>query len=861
MKLFSHLFPKDAPALPTLAERIAQLRTAPESVLLATALGTGEEELRIAAVRSLPDGEALRGLAGLAGEAGNGAATPSAALRHGAQSRLAELIDAGSVDFAKLLASPTDPPAMLSVAALCRDAGRLPQALAGIGNPGLLAQLAESGPSSRLRQLAAEAIEDPAEVRRLLKQVRQRDKNVYRILKQKGDAAAAREREAADRVSQIDELCTALERHSQRTPDATYAPFLEQLVNRWHALSFAPDADSERRALQAIERCRGAITNHTQQLAEQAAQQAAQQAALDAAEAAREQAEQAARTQAAEAAEAEERLRREAVAAQEALEAARAQQRADEEKSLRQLGGLIRKANEALSAGETKQAAALRRAIEERQPQAIPAAPHLVRQVQQLDEKLTELKQWKDFAVAPKRVELIAEMEALIGSTEEPTALAGRIKTLQQDWQTISKGILSDSSADWERFHRAAQTAYQPCRDYFEALAALRRENLERRAQLIARVQAFEATVDAEQPDWRLLTSVLREAPEDWRRHFPVDRDDNRPLQVQFDAAMARLKALLQAFHTRNAAAKQACIERVRELLAQEDGRAAVETVKQLQDTWKATGPAARDRDQVLWKEFRGLCDAVFEKRQQAYAQYSAGLEQARIQAEALCVEAERIGAAPGEVLRESGAKLTELRDAFRALEELPRGAARGLQVRFERALGRCEAQIREQKARDAEQSLAQLLEAAGHVNAYEWAGIHHAEASVHDALRTAAETFLAGIGHCPRRGLQAVKGRLVRKQIPRETDEAAEKALRMLCIRGEIRAETPTPPEDEPLRRAYQVQRLMRAMGQGVHAQDGDFDSLLIEWIESAAVAPALHQQLGERFLRSLAKLGPAAR
>ena len=80
--------------------------------------------------------------------------------------------------------------------------------------------------------------------------------------------------------------------------------------------------------------------------------------------------------------------------------------------------------------------------------------PPLARQVQKLDATLNELKDWKEHAAAPKRAELIEEMEALIGSALEPRALADRIKQLQEDWKTISKGVVSDSDADWQRFHR-----------------------------------------------------------------------------------------------------------------------------------------------------------------------------------------------------------------------------------------------------------------------------------------------------------------------------------------------------------------------------------------------------------------------
>src|SRR6202023_3189917 len=134
-----------------------------------------------------------------------------------------------------------------------------------------------------------------------------------------------------------------------------------------------------------------------------------------------------------------------------------------------------------------------------------------------------ELKEWKDYAVAPKRAELIEEMEALVGSEEAPKALADRIKRLQDEWKTISKGIVSDSEADWQRFHQASQAAYQPCREYFEAQARLRQENVEKRKAVLERLIAFEATQIGDNPDWRLIASVLTDAPKEWRRYFPVD--------------------------------------------------------------------------------------------------------------------------------------------------------------------------------------------------------------------------------------------------------------------------------------------------------------------------------------------------
>src|SRR5450631_1798314 len=674
MKLFSRFFPKAPPVPPTLEERVAMLNAASPDLILRTALGPDDAGLRVAAINKLPDGDALRQLAGLSGAADGAAAARPAAVEQAAQARLAQLIDEGSIDFAGFCDQARNRCVLFAVAALSKDSGRLTQALTSIDDPAHVARLAVESPSSRLRQLAAEAVEDPAQLRQLLKQVRGKDKNVYKILKQKCDALNAEDRKTAQFASEINALCTSLERHSDRLYDALYASTFEHLLARWHSLSARPDANLQQRCSQAIDRCREVIAAHLRHVAQQAEQQAVQQAAQQAARDARERAQQAAQEAAAAQADAEARLREQAAAAHEAEEAARAHQRAAEEQAHRQIGGLIRLANDAVRDGNTQKAAGLRRAIEEKWPAASAVPSYLTRQLQQLDDKLNELKQWKDYAVAPKRIELIAEMESLVGSTEEPKILAERIKSLQQEWRTISKGIVSDAPTEWERFQQASTAAYQPCREYFEAQAKLRRENLENREAVLERLTAFETTQNGENPDWRLLASVLREAPQEWRQYFPVDREASRAVQAEFDVSMGRLQARLDAWYEHNVADKQSLIKRARHLLTQEDCREAIDAVKRLQILWKETGLAPREQDQSLWSEFRELCDAVYQKRQQAYAEYAAGLEAAKVKAVALCEEAERVAALSGEALLDAGAKIPEWRTVFDALDEMPRG-------------------------------------------------------------------------------------------------------------------------------------------------------------------------------------------
>jgi hypothetical protein len=120
------------------------------------------------------------------------------------------------------------------------------------------------------------------------------------------------------------------------------------------------------------------------------------------------------------------------------------------------------------------------------------------------------------------------------------------------------------------------------------------------------------------------------------------------------------------------------------------------------------------------------------------------------------------------------------------------------------------------------------------------------------EALRQAAEAFIAGVQQWPKGGAQALKEAWTRAHAAADLDAAAhETALRTLCIRSEILTDLPTPPEDQALRRDYQVQRLVQRMGQRSEAKADELDALALEWVRVGPVSAATHESLLARFLR----------
>lgn len=888
MTLFTRLFGKAPPAGNGGASAVARS--------MATPVAPEERDLagQIAVIGRLGFGEALIA-----------AATEGAAeLQGAAQARLVQLIEDGSVS-----------------------------------DPEVFAQLAIEGPSTRLRQLAAERIEDPELLRRVLKEARGgKDKNVFKIIKGKCDALNAQQREAEEAHAALIALGESIERHSFKPFDGAFLATLNHLNTQWTAVSGQAPPELQARVAKALERGSAAIDQHLRMVAAQAAQASAienadaqRQAVLEemrkqllamftaetvdtaanaavSAQLARwsERWKDTARYKPAadadvqsfealqksvsqllyshgkhgtlrqqldafKGAPADADLARQAAALREAL-AARAAltdteqpqivteaqavveewQKARNEKdaaaanAVRQLTNLVRKTGYALDQGKTAQAGGMRRAIVELQSH-VPVVPRQVAaQLEQIDLRLGELQDWKTFAVTPKRAQLIERMQALVGSTEPPQALAERIKKLQEEWKSISKGAVQ-SEGDWEQFHNAAQAAYEPCRQHFAEQARVRQENLEKRKRLTAELVQFETTVDWENPDWREVARRLQRAHQHWRNFNPVERAANKPVEKQFDAIAGQLHAKLDLEYAANTERKHALIQRAQQLLAESDTRKAVDELKRLQSAWKNVGLVPHFEDQKLWESFRQHCDAVYKRSQEAHSQFVAELDAHKAKAVALCVEAEQLAGAADGVLLEGAARLRQLREEFAALGDLPRADANEIRRRFDRALERFDDAVGQQRTRAEGMRWENFFRAGSLVRQVQLALTEGASSDEVEALRAAARDFMASVPQWPKGGQQVVANKLAAAAAG---DLAAnEAALRLLCIRAEILTETPTPAMDQARRREYQLQILVQGTGRSTAPVREQLEGLAFEWVNVGAAPTSLHDELLERF------------
>ncbi len=300
-----------------------------------------------------------------------------------------------------------------------------------------------------------------------------------------------------------------------------------------------------------------------------------------------------------------------------------------------------------------------------------------------LSVRVQELKDWRTFATHPKREQFLVEMEKLAAEPLEPTLQAERIRELRQAWKDLGPVTNHNDRRLFDRFNHAAEIAFKPCREHFDAQAAARKFNLEQRRKICADLEGYLDGMKWDHADWRAAERILYAAREEWRKFHPVDRSPGRKLEVQFDALTARLHAKLKTEWDRNTEAKQAIVDEAKAIQAAGgDPRPAIDKIKALQQRWRSVGIVPRRIDQKLWKEFRLACDAVFGQREAARTEQRQVFESQLARADQLCAEFEQaVEGASSETADAS--LLTEFNARFQALGELPRDASRRIEQRF----------------------------------------------------------------------------------------------------------------------------------------------------------------------------------
>nr|WP_152363626.1 DUF349 domain-containing protein [Microlunatus speluncae] len=188
--------------------------------------------------------------------------------------------------------------------------------------------------------------------------------------------------------------------------------------------------------------------------------------------------------------------------------------------------------------------------------------------------------------------------------------------------------------------------------------------------------------------DWRGGVNRFRTLLEEWKQLPRLDRSSDGELWHRFSSARTtytrRRKAhFAQQAEQRDSARviKERLVKSAEALAGSTEWGDTTRELRGLMAEWKAAGPAPREIDDALWKQFRAAQDQFFDAKQAAFAAQDSEFRDNQAKKEELLLEAEKL--VPVKDLGSARSAYREIADRWNDIGKVPREAMRTLDNRM----------------------------------------------------------------------------------------------------------------------------------------------------------------------------------
>ncbi|MCF2857263.1 DUF349 domain-containing protein [Pseudoalteromonas sp. SMS1] len=246
----------------------------------------------------------------------------------------------------------------------------------------------------------------------------------------------------------------------------------------------------------------------------------------------------------------------------------------------------------------------------------------VAKQHESLQAQLAEVKDWQRYASAPKRTELLEQIDEKLKETDiDPKTRAADVKMLRVRWNELGRIESEEEKQQAKQFDEKVELLFAPCRAYFAEQEEARKKIIADREKLIVDMQALVAFAVEEEGAWRKLESQFNRINKQWRGAGSLDAQTYQALNGKYRDAYTAINERLKSHHHNNAQQKQALVDEALTQIDNDDVADACEVLKTLQKQWQSIGFAGSKNEHVLWQTFRKHNDAVFAKREALVAQ------------------------------------------------------------------------------------------------------------------------------------------------------------------------------------------------------------------------------------------------
>ncbi len=214
-----------------------------------------------------------------------------------------------------------------------------------------------------------------------------------------------------------------------------------------------------------------------------------------------------------------------------------------------------------------------------------------------------------------QEAEKLAENENVVDAFRE-------LQKLHEQWKEFGPVAKEFREAIWDRFKAATAVINKKYQAYFEGQKEKFAENLQAKAALCEKVEAFAAQEIASSNEWNAISKKIEDIQKEWRSIGFASKKDNQKIYDRFRAACDAFYGRKREFYSQykdsmneNLDKKLAIIEKAEALKESKEWKKTTDLFIELQKEWKEIGAVPRKKSEQLWKRFRAACDAFFDAK------------------------------------------------------------------------------------------------------------------------------------------------------------------------------------------------------------------------------------------------------
>lgn len=226
-----------------------------------------------------------------------------------------------------------------------------------------------------------------------------------------------------------------------------------------------------------------------------------------------------------------------------------------------------------------------------------------------------------------RKENILEQMKAMAESeTADVMDNAKRMKELQAEWKTIGQVPAPKAQEIGKAYQQYLERFYDLLKINIELRDLDFKKNLEMKTLLCEAAEKLQNN-----PNIVEASRALQQLHDEWAEIGPVAREQREELWNRFKQASSIINKKHQAYfdelHAKedeNLEKKQALIARLKEidiekLKSNKQWEEATEKVQAAQQEWRTVGFAPKKMNQVIYEEYRQLCDTFFKSKTAYY--------------------------------------------------------------------------------------------------------------------------------------------------------------------------------------------------------------------------------------------------